>query len=148
MFMTIKEIQELIYELRLNYGTDHFDIDIDTANAIMNYFGVIQDGDAFIYASVIIPFVVIFTGSTLVIFHPIWQYESGMYEKDKMHVDSIDIDGVSEFIGETLTNEDNAGDIISKFIRRRYNAIYYTDTMLATMSKISDLNTHAFWLCD
>lgn len=152
--LSIKEMQELMFDLRLNYGSHVVTIDnMDTVNDILNYFGVTQDGIAFIYKGVIIPFIYIYTGITLVVFHPVSRYEDDDYENDMMKIDSIHEDDVCDYLKshsliENAFIEGAAEAEVVKYIKRRHNAIYYTDAILAAMKELSDLNTHIFWLTD
>jgi len=142
--LSIKAMQELMYELveNITNGTITID-DMDTVNNILNYFGVTQDGNAFIYNGVIIPLIVIYSGTKFVIFYPVDEYED-----NTMTVKIVHEDRAREMLRSNIFSDEATKLTIRRLMKHMHDALYFTETMLIAIEEISDANTHIFWLND
>lgn len=142
--LSIKAMQELMYELveNITNGTITID-DMDTVNNILNYFRVTQDGNAFVYNGVIIPLIVIYSGTKFVIFYPVDEYKD-----NTMTVKIVHEDRAREMLRSNIFSDEAFKLTIRRLMKHMHDALYFTETMLVTIEEISDANTHIFWLND
>ena len=142
--LSIKAMQELMYELveNITNGTITID-DMDTVNNILNYFRVTQDGNAFVYNGVIIPLIVIYSGTKFVIFYPVDEYKD-----NTMTVKIVHEDRAREMLRSNIFSDEATKLTIRRLMKHMHDALYFTETMLVTIEEISDANTHIFWLND